>query len=269
MKLHDAIGAHNEEVIDKNANPVSDTMYNDCFHIDPDDDVITYPWDDDWKDVPLHDETEQTQQDLDKYTGRQLVLHDGEGNEVLCRVKGRKRHSNGTQIGEYNPNPILDTRLFDVEYPDGRVEAFTTNKIAEALYSNVDDQGFTVGLLKEIVDHEGTHEAIPKEEGFVGNTKKPVITTRGWKVKVKWCDGSYDWLPMAQVKNSNPVEMAEYAHMNNLQDEPAFRWWTRHVMKKKTRMINKIKTRMRKGPMKTKPASWQAFAKSSFSAKNP
>ena len=155
----------------------------------------------------------------------------------MCRVKGRKRDSAGTLIGEYNPNPILDTRVFNVEYPDGRVEAFSTNIIAESLYSNVDEEGFDVGILDEIVDHQKSEAAIPVARGY----NKPVITTKGWKIKVKWKDGYHDWLTLSQVKNSNPVELAEYAVLKKIENEPAFKWWVSHVIKKRTRMINKIK----------------------------
>ena len=159
--------------------------------------------------------------------------------------------SNGAPISTYHSNPILDTRIFNLEYLDGRIEAFTTNKIAESLYSNVDDKGFTTGLLDEIVDHEKSDEAVKKEDGYVNNNNKtPVVTTKGWRIKVKWCDGSFDWLPLQQVKNSNPVELADYAYRHGINDEPAFNWWTKHVIKKRERMTNKVQSRMRKNNMK-------------------
>ena len=49
--------------------------------------------------------------------------------EVLCRVKGRKRNTDGSLIGNYNSNPILDNRIFTLEYHDGRIDAFATNVI--------------------------------------------------------------------------------------------------------------------------------------------
>ena len=55
---------------------------------------------------------------------------------------------------------------------------------------------------------------------------------------------------MAQVKNYNPVELAEYAYHVGIEKEPAFRWWVSHIIKKKKRMINKVKTRVRKGNTK-------------------
>ena len=80
----------------------------------------------------------------------------------------------------------------------------------------------------------------------IGGRRKPIITTKGWDIQVRWKDGSSDWFPMSLVKQSNPIELAEYLHANNLQNEPAFRWWTRKILKKRKSIINKIKTRMRK-----------------------
>ncbi len=131
-----------------------ENIYNDTLFFDPQDNEITYPWENDLLDQPLHDETEHTQQDLDTYIGTQVLLPGPDGVEVLCRVKGRKRTADGTAIGTSNPNPILDTRIFEVEFPDGHVDAYTTNVIAESLYSNVDDDGFNTGLLEEIIDHK-------------------------------------------------------------------------------------------------------------------
>ena len=171
--------------------------------------------------APKSHHRHRSQKDLDEYIGTQVVLPNDNGVEVLCRVKGRKRDSAGTLIGEHNPNPILDTRVFNIEYPDGRVEAFSTNIIAESLYSNVDEEGFDVGILDEIVDHQKSEAAIPVARGYTKNGNKPVITTKGWKIKVKWKDGSHDWLTLSQVKNSNPVELAEYAVLKKIEKEQA------------------------------------------------
>ncbi len=35
--------------------------------------------------------------------------------------------------------------------------------------------------------------------------------TRGGKLLVAWLDGSTDWIPLKDLKESNPVEVAEYA----------------------------------------------------------
>ena len=38
-------------------------------------------------------------------------------------------------------------------------------------------------------------------------------------------DGTTQWLPLKDVKESNPVEAAEYAVATQLAKEPAFTWW--------------------------------------------
>ena len=36
--------------------------------------------------------------------------------------------------------------------------------------------------------------------------------------------------------------MAEYAKANNLQDEQVFKWWVKHVLKRKARVIKATKS---------------------------
>ena len=78
------------------------------------------------------------------------------------------------------------------------------------------------------------NSAIPISEGMVQNsngTLKPKKTTRGWFLLVQWHDGSISWEKLADLKASNPVEVAEYAVVNRLVEEPAFKWWVPHVIK--------------------------------------
>ena len=56
----------------------------------------------------------------------------------------------------------MDTRIFEVEFPDGYTDAFSTNIIAESLYANTDENGNATGLLDEIIDHRKGDEAIEK-----------------------------------------------------------------------------------------------------------
>ena len=72
----------------------------------------------------------------------------------------------------------MDTRIFQVEFPDGHLEEYATNKIAEALCSQVDEQGYSTGILSKIVQHRKSDKAISATKGFanVGSTTKPVIT---------------------------------------------------------------------------------------------
>ena len=249
--IEDTIGDHEEAIV--NGESIDDkSKYANSFYMDEDEDDITYPWDDELADLPLHEEDDDTMSQLDEYIGTHIKLHDDNGIPVLARVKGRKRDQNGMVIGKRNNNPMLDSRIYKVEFPDGRTDEYATNAIAEALYADVDDHGFNTELLEEICDHDRDSTAIAIEDGYVtrNGTTKPVITTKGWRVKVRWSDNSYDWLPMTQIKNSNPVMMAEYALAKGLHKEPAFNWWVNKTLKKRMRLISKFKTRIRKPKMK-------------------
>lgn len=113
------------------------------------------------------------------------------------------------------------------------LEEYSTNIIAEALYSQLDEEGYNTGLIQEICDHQRGYVAVPISEGYAGEGKdhKPVVTTKGWKLKILWTDGSYDRLLLSQVKESNPIETAEYAISQVIHKEHAFNWWVSYVQR--------------------------------------
>jgi hypothetical protein len=57
---------------------------------------------------------------------------------------------------------------------------------------------------------------------------------------VEWKDGTTRWGCLTDLKESNPIEVAEYAAANSLFDTPAFFWWAPHVLKKRTRIITAV-----------------------------
>jgi type IV pilus biogenesis protein CpaD/CtpE len=44
-------------------------------------------------------------------------------------------------VGKSHPNPVLDTRVLEVQFPDGNVQEFAANIIAKHIYLQVDDEG--------------------------------------------------------------------------------------------------------------------------------
>jgi hypothetical protein len=52
-------------------------------------------------------------------------------------------------------------------------------------------------------------------------------TEQNNQLLVQWTDGTTSWHPLADLKSSNPVEVAEYAVSQLLDDKPAFHWWVR------------------------------------------
>ena len=51
-------------------------------------------------------------------------------------------------------------------------------------------------------------------------TKRMRQTTVGWKFLVKWANGSRQWIDLKNLKESSPVQVAEYAMARDIGDEP-------------------------------------------------
>jgi hypothetical protein len=85
--------------------------------------------------------------------------------------------------------------------------------IAESLYSQVDADGREfILLMKEIMDHRSDGSAVPVDDAYYvdpNGRKTRRMTTKGWKLLVEWKDGSTDWLPLKDLKESYPVQVAE------------------------------------------------------------
>ena len=47
-------------------------------------------------------------------------------------------------------------------------------------------------------------------------------TTKGWTLCVQWKDKSMCWEKLSNMKESYPIEVAEYATALGIQDEPTF-----------------------------------------------
>ena len=77
----------------------------------------------------------------DNYISMELSLYrQGEGPE-FARVTKRLRDKDGKPIGVAHENPILDTRMYEVEYVDGHKAAMAANSIASNLFAQVDQDG--------------------------------------------------------------------------------------------------------------------------------
>lgn len=71
-------------------------------------------------------------------------------------------------------------------------------------------------------------------------------TTQGWKLLVQWADGTESWIPLRDLKESHPVDVAEFAQARGIDGEPAFAWWVPYTLRKRDVIINAVKSRVRK-----------------------
>jgi hypothetical protein len=119
----------------------------------------------------------------------------------------------GTVRGRANANPMLDTRAYEIEFPDGRIDEYTANVIAENMYSQCDIEGRQYSLMEGIIYHITDGHAVAPAEMYIKHrsNNKVTKTTKGWHLCVEWKDGTTSWERLEDLKESNPVEAAEYA----------------------------------------------------------
>ena len=177
------------------------------------------------------------------------VLLPQEDSQQMAKVVRRAIDSEGLVIGEFNENPILNSLVYDVEFPDGVVKQYAANVIAENVLGQVDESGFHSQSLKSIFMHEKLGNAVSKSDAYITTkrgVRKPRQTTIGWRFLCEWKDGASSWVALKSLKESNPVDIAEYVTAIGLDDEPAFKWWVPYTLKKRDTIVAAINTRVRK-----------------------
>ena len=182
---------------------------------------------------------------IDKYVGAEVLLPTGDGTGK-GRVCGRKRNQEGNPIGRAHKNPVIDTRVYSVEFDDGRIGDYAANVIAEHMLSTVDEDGNMTPLLAAIVGHRTNGHAVERADMYVNRAGHKALrrTTKGWQLCVEWRSGDTSWLRLADLKESHPIEVAEYAVIHGLQEEPAFAWWVPQTLSDRNRIIAAVKRRV-------------------------
>jgi hypothetical protein len=96
------------------------------------------------------------------YVNASLMLPHGNS---LARgtVIGQKRDARGDPIGNANTNPIMDSRVYRVEFDDGNVCELTANVIAESMYASCDADGNEYILFDSFVDYKSNSKAVTKD----------------------------------------------------------------------------------------------------------
>jgi hypothetical protein len=101
----------------------------------------------------LHDDT---------YLNMELALPREDAKVQLGRVVKRLRDKDGLPIGTVNDKPILDTRIYEVEFQDRHEASTAANAIAENLFSQIDDEENRHVLFDEIADHRTNGRQVTK-----------------------------------------------------------------------------------------------------------
>jgi hypothetical protein len=112
-----------------------------------------------------------------------------------------------------------------------------------------------------IVDHKTGGHAVDCAGVYIkhGINTQVCRTTKGWHLCVEWKYGTTSWEKFADLKESNPVEVAEYAVPKKSYDAPDFVWWVPYVLKKCSRINDYVTKRYHKRTHKfgiEVPKSW-------------
>jgi hypothetical protein len=139
---------------------------------------------------------------------------------------------------------LLDSRIYIVKFPDGEMKDVGYNILAEHIFSQMDKDGNQFRLFSGIIGHRCNGNDVDKEYQIriSGKRKVKKKTLSGWAFEVEWCDGGTAWIELKTMKESNTVEVAEYALANQISHEPAFDWWVRDVICYKKRLIKLSQT---------------------------
>ena len=114
------------------------------------------------------------------------------------------------------------------------------------MYAQCDPDGNKYVLLDSLIDFCRSTTAlcyadqkITRDDGRTYMRR----STAGWQICAQWKDGSSSWQKLSDLKESHPIETAEYAVAQGLEQEPAFNWWVPHVLKKRERIISLVRKR--------------------------
>ena len=91
----------------------------------------------------------------------------------------------GNPIGRRHDNPILDSRIYEVEFSDGEKMALAEKTIEENMFAQVDEQGYRHIIMDEIIDLCTDRTQVSRDNIFVTlryGTKRRKETTKGWQM---------------------------------------------------------------------------------------
>ena len=105
---------------------------NDGHQYAPDDDDYGLRIDDETREqYPSKDVDDY--KDFDAYIGAEVLLPQNGDVMKAARVIGRTVDDSGSSLGQYDLNLMLNTKIYDVMFPDGAVQQYAANVIAESL----------------------------------------------------------------------------------------------------------------------------------------
>ena len=143
----------------------------------------------------------------------------------------------GNVLAKVHATPMFNTRMCQVEFDGGKVMELSANVITESMYAQCDADGNKYLLLDLLIDYWKDNKVISLTDQQISMQGRlvPCKFTAGWQICCKWKDSSTSCEKLSDLKESHPVQMAEFAVAQGIDHEPTFNGWVKHVLKKRDR----------------------------------
>ena len=175
----------------------------------------------------------------DHWIHAELNLPQGEEMKKV-KVVGWSKDGDGNIIGKYEINPMLNTMVYDVDFPDGSISKYRANLRENNMYPQVDSRGFLHSILFGILDFAKYTTIVQKGNQYIitkSGQRRMRISTVGWKLLIAWKDGIKQWIPLSVMKYSYPIEFDKFSTAHGISDEHAFAWWVPYTLQKGIRLF--------------------------------
>lgn len=110
----------------------------------------------------------------DRILNSEVSLQLGE-EMAVGKVTRRAIGPCGRATGTYDENPMLNSMIYEIEFPDGQIKEYAANVIAENMLTQVENEGYSITMMEGIIDFRKDYSiAVPKNEKYI-------VTKRGQK----------------------------------------------------------------------------------------
>jgi hypothetical protein len=186
----------------------------------------------------------------DKRINAEVQLQLGD-DMTSAKVRKRATGPDGTVIGTYDGNPILNSMVYEVELPDGQVKEYSANVIAVNRWTQVDSDGFTPTMMEGIVDYrKDDATAVSQQECMSRPSKVRDDSERPQQ------NGDFSPRVGRPVRILDILEGYEGISFSgggracqgsrNSGCEPAFVWWLPYTLRKQEETLSAVKSRIQK-----------------------
>ena len=126
----------------------------------------------------------------------------------------------------------------------------TANLIPESMYVACDDSGNEYVMVDLIVDYRNNYKAITVPDQKVVHRGRRFMrrSNVGCQMCVQWRDSSTTWKALKDIKESHPIERAEYVVDQEIYHKLSINWWVNAVLNNMLRIISLCKEEKRSLP---------------------